>query len=326
MTDKFVIGCLRMSLLMKFNLAMIALFGLIVFAWGSLAGFSFPPAEHYTASTILAGAFGTAALFYTFLRPDRKIADPCWALAGYALFMPIMIMLSYLPASLNFPLAGGALVKADLMLGFDWMAAVKYFVELPAWVSIYSSKLYNSTHWAMLIVAGFLIFSGKHRRMDEYLTLFIITGIVTCVISGFIPAVNAYEFFLPNDEIYDRLSPIVGRGYYDDFFALRDGSLRQLKLLDVQGLVSFPSFHTILALLLIYVMRGTGIFFIITLVWNIGIITTTPFDGAHYLVDIIAGGLVMLGAIHFIRWFEPWLAKNFVKSPKESQLVPQPQQ
>lgn len=314
-----------MSLLMKFNLAVIALFGLIIFAWGSLAGFSFPPADHYTASTILAGAFGTAALFYTFLRPDRKIADPCWVLTTYALFMPIMIIFSYLPASLNFPLTDDALARADLLIGFNWLEAVHWFVELPAWVSIYSSKLYNSTHMVMLIVAGFLIFSGRHRQLDEYLALFILTGLITCAISGIMPAATALDYFKPDAQTLERLSPIVGAGYMDDFHALRNGSLRQLKLLGVQGIVSFPSFHTVLAILLIYVMRGTGIFFVISLLWNVGIIITTPFDGAHYLVDVIGGLVVIMAAIYFIRWLEPWLASTYAKNPMEPRLVPQPQ-
>jgi membrane-associated phospholipid phosphatase len=312
-----------MSLLMRFNLVVIASLGLLVFVWGSLAGFSFPPLDHYTSSIILASVFGGFALIYTFLRPDRKIADPCWVIMSYAICMPVMVMISYLPASLNFPLVGSALVKADLFLGFKWMESVQFFIELPAWVSIASSKLYETNRLAMLMTLIVLIFSGRHKRLDEFLTLFIVTGTVTCLISGILPAVNAYEFFLPNDTIYDRLSPVVGRGYYDDFFALRDGSLRQLKLRDVQGLVSFPSFHTILALLLIYVMRGTGIFFAIMLIWNVGIILTTPFDGAHYLVDIVAGGVVMVAAVYFVRWLEPWLASTYAKKPMEPQLVPQ---
>ncbi len=314
-----------MSLLLKFNLLVTALFGLVIFVWGSIAGFGFPPLDHYTASGILAAVFGAAALFYTFLRPDRKIADPCWVLMAYALFMPVMIMFSYLPASLNFPLADAALARTDQMLGFNWLDAVHWFVTLPDWVSIASSKLYNSTHWAMLVVAGFLIFSGRHRQLDEYLTLFILTGLITCAISGFLPAETALEYFKPDAATYERLSPIVGNGYMSDFHALRDGSLRQLKLLGVQGIVSFPSFHMVLAMLLIYVMRGTGIFFAITVVWNVGIMLTIPFDGAHYLTDIIGGAVLMVTCIYFIRWLEPWLAATWSKQLKEPQLVPQPQ-
>lgn len=314
-----------MSVLIKFNLIFITVIGLIDYLWGSAAGFAFPPADHYYWTILLVTVFGAAGLFYTYLRPDPKIASPCWSLFTYSLYMPTAIFLSYLAGSLNYPLADGLLAQADSLIGFNWGEAVLWFVELPAWVSTYSTKLYASTFWAMAIVAGYLIFTGKHRQMDEYVTLFVVTCTMVSAIAGFVPGANAYEYFQLDPAIYERLSPAVGQGYMQDFFALRDGSLRQLKLVGVQGLVSFPSFHTILALILIYVMRGTGIFFAIAVVWNVGIILTVPFDGAHYLIDVIGGGLVMLVSVLLIRWLEPYLETLFSRRPQEGQLVPQPQ-
>lgn len=314
-----------MSALMKFGLVIVVATGLLDFIWGSAAGFSFPPQDHYYWTTLLVTVFGAAALFYTYLRPDPKIAGPCWSLFTYALFMPSAIMLSYLVGSLNFPMAENTLVNMDAMLGFNWLAAIQTFTELPSWVSIASTKIYASSIWVMFLVACFLIFTGKHRRLDEYIVYFIVTCVFTSAIAGVMPATNAYEFFQPGNATYDKLSPIVGRGYYDDLFALRDGSLRQLKLVDVQGLVSFPSFHTIVSLILIYVMRGTGIFFAISLIWNVGIIATTPFDGAHYLVDIIGGVMVMLASVLLIRRLEPYLETLFSRRSQATQLVPQTQ-
>ncbi len=314
-----------MSVLIKLNLVIIAIIALVDVIWGNMAGFAFPPADHYYWSLLLATVFGAAGLFYTYVRIDPKIAAPCWSLFTYATFMPTAIFTSYLSASLNYPLADGMLAQMDAMLGFSWPDAINWFVTLPDWVSTFSTRLYASTLWGMFIVACFLIFTGRHRQMDEYVTLFVVTCTITSIIAGFLPGQNAYEFFRLDPSIYEKLSPAVGQSYMQDFFALRDGSLRQLKLVGVQGLVSFPSFHTILALILIYVMRGSGIFFAIAVVWNVGIILTTPFDGAHYLTDVIGGFLVMGLSMALIRWAEPRAANLFSRQLAAPGMVPQPQ-
>jgi membrane-associated phospholipid phosphatase len=72
-------------------------------------------------------------------------------------------------------------------------------------------------------------------------------------------------------------------------------------------------------------MRGTGIFFLITLIWNTGIIATTPFDGAHYLTDIIGGVVVMVASVFVIHRLEPYLETVFSRKLQTPQLTPQPQ-
>ena len=44
--------------------------------------------------------------------------------------------------------------------------------------------------------------------------------------------------------------------HYEHFMGLRDGSYRILSLAKTEGLITFPSFHTVMSVLMILALRG----------------------------------------------------------------------
>ncbi|MEM7302070.1 MAG: phosphatase PAP2 family protein [Pseudomonadota bacterium] len=306
-----------MSNYMKLCLSITVAMGLIAYGWAAIIGFGYPIWKDYVFSGILFSVFASVAMFYTHVRRDPKIAGPCWAIATFVFYMPFAIMYSYAIQTLNFPLADPLFVKWDAALGFHWLEWAKWYASFPQWFSEWSSFIYASSAKTMFATAAFLIVTGRHKQLDEFVLLFLLTSTITSTISGFLPGENAYEYFKVSGELDAALSPVVGQGYMTDFYAIRDGSLQSLKVVDVQGLVAFPSFHTILSLVLIYVMRGSGIFFVISLIWNALIIATVPFDGAHYLTDMLSGVLVAIVAIAFMHWLEPRLNAFYAREKRE---------
>lgn len=313
-----------MSNLMKFNFLVISFLTLSVAILSISGGYTVPPVKEFLEVMLPLALFVPFALFYTYLRPDQTIATPFWNFVLYAMVIPPVIIFGQLVIMFNFPLVDPYLIAFDKALGFEWPKAIEFFVSLPEWVSTVSTTLYNSLYRAAMVVAIFLIFSGQHKQLEELTTYFILTAILTNLISGFLPAESAYDFYKPAGELYQRLSPVVGKGYMADFFALRNGSITDMKL-DINGMVSFPSFHTVFALFLIYVMRNSGIFRYVIAIWSIGIIVTTPFDGAHYIADLVGGAILVVATIAFVRWLEPRLERVFSSPFSKPVLVPQPQ-
>ena len=64
-----------------------------------------------------------------------------------------------------------------------------------------------------------------------------------------------------------------------------------------EGIVTMPSYHTVQAVLFTYAFRHTGLvgYGIATL--NMVMLLSIPPIGGHYLVDVLAGGALALGAI-----------------------------
>ncbi|WP_240202143.1 MULTISPECIES: phosphatase PAP2 family protein [Burkholderia] len=69
---------------------------------------------------------------------------------------------------------------------------------------------------------------------------------------------------------------------------LCNGQFRQFNRPESQGLVSLPSFHVMLALLLAHAMRHVRYVFPASVVLNAVMIMSTPTTDGHYLSDVIA--------------------------------------
>ncbi len=83
--------------------------------------------------------------------------------------------------------------------------------------------------------------------------------------------------------------------------ALREGTLVQIALENMQGIITFPSYHTVLAVLLVYVYRGQGRIFLGVVILNILMLLSIPVYGSHYFGDMLAGALIALLSICLVR-------------------------
>jgi membrane-associated phospholipid phosphatase len=99
---------------------------------------------------------------------------------------------------------------------------------------------------------------------------------------------TAAVFFL-----FPTLGPCVGvpacqDAYLDDLVGLRHGSLPSLDIMLLKGVIAFPSFHAVLAILFTYAHRDSPIFLPVA-AFNALMLLSIPSEGGHYLVDVLGG-------------------------------------
>jgi membrane-associated phospholipid phosphatase len=192
-----------------------------------------------------------------------------------SLFMAVILMsdlqiFSHLIMSTNLPMADDALMHWDHSLGFDWLAYAKMRV-----------------------------------RSLEVFYLVIATALICIIIAAGFPA-RATMDLLGDEELRARLSLLgdnVGAIHVQQMMELRGTAPIYLSPDNLQGLVSFPSFHTCMALIIAWCSRGRWYTLLIGSLIAITIIAGTPVFGGHYLVDVIGGVAVTAAAI----WF--WMSK-----------------
>ena len=73
---------------------------------------------------------------------------------------------------------------------------------------------------------------------------------------------------------------------------MRDGTMTVIRYGDIDGLVSMPSFHAAGGLMLIWAVRRHRLLVAVSGLWNTLLIAATIFSGAHYVVDVIAAGVL----------------------------------
>jgi len=120
---------------------------------------------------------------------------------------------------------------------------------------------------------------------------FAITGTITTVLGGLLPATSGYHYYHPAAGLISNLPQTAGRDFVPHVLALHSGAMTALDLGGLKGIVAIPSFHTIMALMVAWVLRGTWAF-PAGLAYCLLTIAATPVFGGHFLVDLIAGAVV----------------------------------
>ncbi len=226
--------------------------------------------------------------FYHYVRRDDYLFFLGQITAQLLLAILSMGILSYLGQRFNLPLYDDLLVSIDKALGFDWHAYLAWVDARPVIAKAYTFTYFSSGPQIMLFVA--MLFITKHvAHIQRYIMALIICAIITIILASTFPAVGGYIYYdVDIAASYQNLRPAAGRIHEAPLFALRSGEMTTLKF-PLEGIVTFPSFHSTLSMLLIYASWPIRWLRFIAIPLNIFVLFSTPVDGGHWLVDVIGG-------------------------------------
>lgn len=218
----------------------------------------------------------------------RRFSRSCHLAALILSFGAACMVMDYLVAGLRFPLIDVALIRCDAAFGFNWQAASTWIIARPL-VSTTLLIAYATLLPQIAIASVLLSRDACYADAREFVLLLFATSIVATAVSGILPAIGKAGMLGPA-----HLTPIINA---------RNGALHEISLDDIQGIVTFPSWHAAMGVVLAYSLsRHGGIFVFVPL--NILLIAATPVVGGHYLADTFAGCAVAVAAIvsvHYTR-------------------------
>jgi hypothetical protein len=231
----------------------------------------------------------TVAIVYSGLRRAPRLAELASCAAAWIGFTAFGAMFTYLAASVSRPLIDPSLTAFDEWFGFDWPAWADYVhhdVALTAILRLaYGSlvpQIVGSVLWFALVRVS--------RRNEELLMSAILALILTSLIYAAWPALG------PCVQFGRHGAQPIATAYVADVLLLRHGGAASFALAAMQGVISFPSYHTVLALLLIHAHRGQPTFTPIVVVNGV-MLLAIPSEGVHYLGDMIAGAAVAVAVL-----------------------------
>jgi membrane-associated phospholipid phosphatase len=207
--------------------------------------------------------------------------------------------LTYIAASLNYPLQDKNLFAIDQFMGLDWRSYLNA-VDRYGLGPIYNFG-YRTFSWQPLLVPILLCLSGKAARAYQFSLAFLLTVMVTVLISVFLPAAGTYSFLNLSPADYPHLHPVDDFDHMRHLPLLRDGKLRILEIGQLTGIVTFPSFHAAAAILYLWALWAISWMRVIALICNALLLLSTPIDGGHYFIDVIAGVSLAILSILVVR-------------------------
>lgn len=231
---------------------------------------------------------GAAAYYYRHCRGEFKLADALDTVGQMLAFMVVAALFSYLMATLGYPLQDAAFHALDRSLGLDWLAFLKAVDARPLLGTLLSAS-YASFIPQVLVLMLVLSFCGQGMVGRTTILAMMLSGTVTIVISGFLPAMAMFVHLGLTPADFPNLQPGAAVVHVADMEVLRSGGPVLVDLAKAEGIITFPSYHAALALLLL--LGGwqnawlRWPFFVV----NVAMIVATPIDGGHYFVDVFAG-------------------------------------
>jgi membrane-associated phospholipid phosphatase len=153
-----------------------------------------------------------------------------------------------------------------------------------------------ATFTAQLIgTALVLIAAGRKRELDCFFVTFLSASVLAELASVLIPTLGPMVT-LARDVSFLHVRTI-GRVTGDIMLALRNGSLRVIDLDAIDGIISFPSLHAAVAVIVPYTLRwNRPLFWPILVLDSVMLVSAIP-SGNHYLSDLLGGVGVAVLAI-----------------------------
>lgn len=200
------------------------------------------------------------------------------------------VIFSYLSTSLDLPLRDQELSAIDTAFGFNWP-------EFLAWTDQYTALVralvwsYHTSGTQLLFVYMFLAGNLDQNGVKETVAIQAACSVFIAVGMTFVPAAGAYAYYKPEVHNYNEMS---GMWHYQTFLTLRNSVAPVLDFSHLQGIVTFPSFHTVLALLIPFALRNYRPWFWIAAGFNVLVIVGTITEGGHHLADVVAGAAIFI--------------------------------
>jgi membrane-associated phospholipid phosphatase len=220
-----------------------------------------------------------AVLFYCRYRNSGRLKEMAAVAIWAILLTNFLSILIQTAGRTSAPLLDSELARLDSSLHFSTVAVVSWLHGFP---KLRIGLLLSYNLLVLFIVAALFVptLQSRHEYARRFILAVVISGIATAAIFAVCPAVGpwtVYPFKPAGDQIATQAYLLL----------LKSGQPAAMNFKDC-GVVSFPSFHVVLALLCpraLWYSRWRWLAALIALAICISTVTT----GWHYVTDVIGG-------------------------------------
>jgi membrane-associated phospholipid phosphatase len=234
--------------------------------------------------------------FYTQAVFPRAVRLQCFV---EAVFVSVVLgvslaCLSYVGAAADLPLRDIDMIWIDRHLGFDWLRVMNSLDHSSRLLGVLNGAY--ATFTAQLVGAALaLVIAGKIPELERFFIIFVCASISAEALSVLAPTLG--PIWALADHVRFTNLPTLGRTTAAIVLALRDKTLGTIDFEAVNGIISFPSMHAAVAIIVPCTLCWSRwLFWPIAALDAVMLASAVP-SGNHYLADVIAGVAVGVMAI-----------------------------
>ena len=237
-------------------------------------------------------------LFYRSSGRSERISMTLMATGLLLLFTIVLSVFGYLLLPLWREPIDPFLVQIDAWFGYSWPDIVEFAGRHPFFNDL-TRYAYLSSIPQMALLFLILGFGAKQKELHVFILSITASGLATLGFWALFPAFGTSVLYDISGPIEQAARPLVGSSYGAELMRLGAEGPKFISPRDTEGLVAFPSYHTIMAVLAMYSARTTRWWFPILVVINLFVLPGVLIHGGHHLIDVI-GGLLTAGCIIYV--------------------------
>lgn len=246
---------------------------------------------------LLAGlsvALTMLGIFYARVRNDDNLSAMLFGTAFLCAFSPSIDILNYFLLTVAGPRSDFFLAQADRALGFDWPALMLWVAAHPA-INAVLHVAYESSLSQIALLVVCLAWTARPRAIYSLCIALAVAGMAAVAIWTIAPSFGAFSVYRLPQSVAVHMPLALDGKYADQLVALLQHGPERIAPDQLRGLIGFPSFHSVLAILVMWYAWPLRYLRWPALVLNVLVLLSTPVQGGHHLVDVF-GGLALAAA------------------------------
>jgi hypothetical protein len=239
--------------------------------------------------------------FYRHYRKVERIASVMIGAGAFVGFTLVSSIFNYFLLPIHFPLIDEKLFAIDAFFGYSWLTMVEWAAANPEAKSLLRN-VYHSAIPQVFIIMIVLGYSGRLTAMWHFLSTGVL-GVIFCIGTWFfLPSFGPTTLVTISPETASGLA--LGPQYASKVLRLAAEGETFLSPRNLLGLVAFPSFHTVMAAMVVTFTWPMRWIRWPMLLLNIAMVPAILIHGSHYAVDVFAGLCLFIFAYYCVIKFQ----------------------
>jgi len=307
------------TILNRLLLAMSAAIVVLDGVWLVAGHFSYD-ASSYGLLFLLILPLAAAGAFYARVRRD-DVLNALLACSAFLIVFPAgCALLSYLLATVAGPRIDALLAAADRAIGFDWPALMGFIAQYPK-ANMLLGLAYVSVMPQTVILIFALGFTKKIAELYRFSLTLAIGAVITLAVWTLAPSFGAFSVYTLPDATAGRLGLVLGFDYGHALVQMLKDGPGFISPKELRGIVGFPSYHTLQALVLMWYARDLKLLRWPAIALNLAVLAAIPIQGGHHLVDAFGGVAVTALSIALSAWIVSAAARRAMALPQGAPVL-----
>jgi membrane-associated phospholipid phosphatase len=196
--------------------------------------------------------------------------------------------LNYMLLTVAGPRIDLQLAAIDRALGFNWPRAMMFMAQHPL-LDLLLRCCYDSVLPQIALVVLVLGWARQADNVFRFCLSVAIGAIVTVFFWTLFSSFGAFSVYHLPPAVASRLHLELDSKYASDLVDLLRNGPGQISPRSARGLIGFPSFHAALAMMAAWYAGRVRSLRWPALILNVCVMISTPIQGGHHLIDVVAG-------------------------------------